>query len=851
MCYYLNMSDSDLDNSPEDQPTVPPRPQESSVAEQPTFVPREDGDRQPSLPVPQLDDYEILDELGRGGMGVVYKARDTKLDRTVALKMIIGGKFASADEIQRFRIEGEAAARLDHPGIVPIYEIGEAEGNHFFSMKFIDGAALVDKLEDYRSDNRAAADLMIKIADAVQHAHQRGVLHRDLKPANVLIDANGDPSVTDLGLAKRMDGDSELTQTGLIMGTPGFMAPEQAAGRKDITTAADVFSLGAILYWLIAGKAPFTGETAVQTVMNTIEGEVPSLRLSVPEANSDLDLICQKAMHKDPLKRYSSAGALAYDLRAWLDGDLLSVRAPTALSLASVWVRKNLRTVLAACITGAACGLAVGGILAISELRRAAQLEHQVQELGAASVSWVNNFIWLRKMGNFWEIIQFMIVPAVAVCGFLCVLLVRPQTREANIVAAVTCGLAAGILTFLTGGSWGIMRTYALQPADADIEVLSTAVWLESETERKLAQRALIQRYPGLVDMDVATRQQRIRGKIMQDQRTGLLPGMWMGVAVSTLFTSIPLMFTCILSGMLWQQGMRGGMWFGCTWERCAYCLVFFLAMSFWLRDIKASPVIMLASLASIAFALFLAVKQAQWYWRVLVIPVPFIAMIMINRDIEGMRYSVNRAGYATTDDDFRNHMEQSNRFLVQAEHRYQRYATSIAWLYLGDEQQYRHHCGKLLTSFENAYRPDIASQLAKACLLRPDLQDPSDFATVYELTEFASAFESDPNIRWFYATRALAEVRRGNPADALDWNLRCRADAKVANGYMIAFSHGVDALAYLDLGDLEKARDSLAAGRSLLARTREEAMEDNHDGGWVDFLVFQIIEKEAEARLG
>ena len=439
-------------------------PSRGMAADTPTIAPTRAGtpggtDKSTESPFfPQFDGYEILKELGRGGMGVVYKARSRKLDRTVALKMILGGKFANEEDVQRFRIEAESAARLDHPGIVPIYDIGEAGGNHFFTMKFVDGQSLATEGEAFRSDPQQAAELMVAVAEAVGHAHQRGVLHRDLKPANILVDADGRPLVTDLGLAKRIGDDSGLTQTGMAMGTPGFMAPEQAQGRRDVTTAADIFSLGAILFWLQTGQAPFQRENAMQTLVATIQEETPSTRSINPEASADLDLICRKAMHRDPTQRYSSTAALSKDLRAWLNGDLISVRAPTAIDIASIWVKKNLRTLLGACLAGVICGFVVGFICNLQILREAAQDEHNLMQLGHGKPTWVTMFGAARFMGDGWQALQFLIVPTVGACAFLNVFLLRPQSREQNIIGGVTMGLTAGVVAFLAGMGWEPMR---------------------------------------------------------------------------------------------------------------------------------------------------------------------------------------------------------------------------------------------------------------------------------------------------------------------------------------------------------------------------------------------------------
>jgi serine/threonine-protein kinase len=253
-------------------------------------------------------DYEIRKELGRGGMGVVYEARQVSLNRPVALKMIKAGLLASDDELRRFRNEAEAAARLDHPGIVPVYEVGEHDGQHYFSMKLVPGDSLVPLLPRYKDDPKAAARRVAEAAEVVAHAHARGILHRDLKPANLLIEAGGHPHVTDLGLAKKVEADVELTQSGAILGTPAYMSPEQAAGRRvTITTATDVYGLGAILYALLAGKAPFGGDSVVETLdavrNNTPE---PPTRFNAL-APRDLETICLKCLvGLSPIKRLNN-----------------------------------------------------------------------------------------------------------------------------------------------------------------------------------------------------------------------------------------------------------------------------------------------------------------------------------------------------------------------------------------------------------------------------------------------------------------------------------------------------------------------------------------------------------------
>ena len=306
-------------------------------------------------------DYEIQKELGRGGMGVVYKARQVSLNRPVALKMIKAGVLADDAELRRFQNEAEAVALLDHPGIVPVYEVGEHDGQRYFSMKLVEGGNLAEQLASFKDNPRAAATLLAETAEAVHHAHMRGILHRDLKPANILVDAEGHPHVTDFGLAKRVEADVEMTASGAILGTPAYMSPEQATGRRGtITTATDVYGLGAILYALLTGKAPFGGDSVIETLDAVPERppESPTkLNANVPR---DLETICLKCLEKDPRRRYASAQALADDLRNWLDSRPITARRVGPAERAWLWCkRKPAMAALAAAVVLAA-GLGVG-----------------------------------------------------------------------------------------------------------------------------------------------------------------------------------------------------------------------------------------------------------------------------------------------------------------------------------------------------------------------------------------------------------------------------------------------------------------------------------------------------------
>jgi serine/threonine protein kinase len=281
---------------------------------------------QPGAPPEQFGDYDLLAEVARGGMGVVYRARQRALNRIVALKMILSGRLASSEDTQRFLTEAEAAAGLQHPNIVQIHEVGEHDGQHFFSMQFIEGRTLAQRLADGPLPSRAAARYVRLVARALHYAHQRGILHRDLKPSNILIDAADEPHVTDFGLAKRL-GDSGQTRTGSILGTPSYMAPEQAGGKiKELSPATDVYGLGALLYELLTGRPPFRAETAMDTVMQVLENDPVPPQLLNPNVDPELETICLKCLEKDPRHRYASAEALADDLQRYLDGDPIEAR---------------------------------------------------------------------------------------------------------------------------------------------------------------------------------------------------------------------------------------------------------------------------------------------------------------------------------------------------------------------------------------------------------------------------------------------------------------------------------------------------------------------------------------------
>jgi TolB-like protein/predicted Ser/Thr protein kinase/Flp pilus assembly protein TadD len=290
----------------------------------------------------ELGDYELLEEVGRGGQGVVFRARQKSLNRIVALKVIGLGQWATKAHLKRFRLEAEAAASLDHACIVPIYEVGERDGQCYFSMKFVEGGQLDEVVKDAPMSIRQAVELIAKVARTVHYAHEHGILHRDIKPGNILLDVQGEPHLTDFGLARLVESESTVARTLEVLGTPSYMAPEQAAGNNaGLTSATDVYGLGAVLYQLVTGHPPFAGGTTYETIKLLVETEPRPPRLWNPKVDRDLSTICLKCLEKHPQRRYSSALALAEDLERWLRHDPIQARRTGVFGRGKKWLHRN------------------------------------------------------------------------------------------------------------------------------------------------------------------------------------------------------------------------------------------------------------------------------------------------------------------------------------------------------------------------------------------------------------------------------------------------------------------------------------------------------------------------------
>jgi predicted Ser/Thr protein kinase len=317
-----------------------------AVAATARTLPSDRDSKEASFRVPRLPfvmgDYELTEEVGRGGMGVVYRARQLSLNRVVAIKMIQENRPANPENRQRFLAEAEASARLEHHGIVSVYEVNEFEGHPYFSMQFVRGITLADRLRQGPLPQREAARIMAQVCRAIAFAHEHGVLHRDLKPSNILLDRDNQPLVTDFGLAKFADSDASLTRSGAVIGTPSYMSPEQASGRSSlIGPTSDIYSLGSVLYHLLTGRPPFLAESPMELVLKILEDEPPPPRLIEPRIDRDLEMIVTRSIQKPPDLRYMSASAMADDLECFLRDEPVSARGGKFTQVAARWFRET------------------------------------------------------------------------------------------------------------------------------------------------------------------------------------------------------------------------------------------------------------------------------------------------------------------------------------------------------------------------------------------------------------------------------------------------------------------------------------------------------------------------------
>lgn len=504
----------------------------------------------------RFGEYELLEEIARGGMGVVFKARHRQLGRVVALKMILSGNLASDQDVERFRREAEAAATLDHSGIVPIYEIGQQGDQHFFAMKLVEGGALSGQMDELRKDTRAIVGQLEKVARAVHYAHQRGILHRDLKPANILLDESGEPLITDLGLAKQIESNSDLTQSGAIVGTPAYMPPEQASAEKGITTAADIYSIGAILYEALTGRPPHIGDSPIATLLKVIGDDVVAPREIDRKIDRSLDLICMKCLRRDPNARYSSAAALADDLDRWIEGKSVSVRPPSLGSTVTEMLRSNLRSAIGAGMIGIAAGVLFAFCLSKLNSRGyvAGNPPTSIYEALPAEIPLGRSVFFQNETDVPKEWLLTAILGSLSSMGLVGAAVAR-LTRAKPGSEALAYGLVAGLMMsiamfnlHLGSGTVGQARSHLKA-----LGMLSHAAIGTSDQQAE-ANKMLLESYPGLAEIRTDDRARVLTFRVFYDDfYQGPIGTIW-GMVMTAVLCLVPCIFGTLFASQLMAE---------------------------------------------------------------------------------------------------------------------------------------------------------------------------------------------------------------------------------------------------------------------------------------------------------
>ena len=498
-------------------------------------------------------DYVLLDELARGGMGIVYRARHKELNRIVAIKMIISGEYSSELDVQRFQLEAKAAAQLDHPGIVPIYEINSHQGQPYFAMKLVEGGSLAENQKRFQNDPRKTAKLIASAARAVHHAHQRGILHRDIKPANILLDEDDQPLLTDLGLAKLSTGESNLTQTGAVLGTPSYMPPEQAKSSESITTAADIYSLGAILYELLTGKPPHRGSTAMETMLQVIGDPVVPVREVNSQVDRNLELICLKCLQKDADSRYDSANDVADDLESWLEGSPISIKPANVFTRAAQWVKHNQSIMYVVMLLLASMTFTLPLIFSIlGQLDNVSELYEQTED-DPLPILYSFSIIptWMSIIGGVGVVLLWPFT------GALITIVTRPKNWwKAAINGAVVAGIISLFMALLIG--W-VPFAMASQISTNDLtKTLAADVWHDAETSGKTlnTKEKLVEKYPVLADIPDVKKPTILGNRAIADG-VAIGPVIMLSLFIVTLVLGSPVIFGAVIAQLLRTRRQR------------------------------------------------------------------------------------------------------------------------------------------------------------------------------------------------------------------------------------------------------------------------------------------------------
>ena len=798
-----------------------------------------------------VGDYEIESEIARGGMGVVYRARQKRLNRTVALKMILRGQFASEDEVQRFYQEAEAAARLDHPGIVPVYEIGEHEGHHFFSMKLIEGRSLDRQLPELSKDLRSAIGLLAKVARAVHHAHQRGILHRDIKPENILIeDESGEPLLADLGLARQVEQDANLTKSGVVVGTPAYMSPEQAGG-EELTTATDIYSLGAIIYEMLTGRPPFREATPVATLMKVLN-DAPATPSSVTaRVDRGLEAVCLNCLERDPNKRYTSAAALAEDLERWFEGKPLSVRPPSLGSVLQTWFAQNLRSVAGALLVGSAFGtlttLFIFYLVMAPSMSRIAQLYDAFPEVPrpflAREIPFANA---LNGMDDWVSIVVFL--PLGISIGLVNALVVRPQSRPASIAAGLIASFAAVLIGFVGILGWISTIGIAIDPPQKDIRWLAVMALDDRQGKHEEAKRQLLFEYPDLRGLTPQQRATAIANLINAEQVTKVPGAMLAGLLVVVGVFAVPILVGTIVAARLLSE--KKGFWhvtFGYL-KPLGVLTLFGLMLGLTLLGPLAGsggytppPIYFVWLLITFPVATWGAIVRWTMTGRLLAHTAWIAALVFLGIEFKDKERSMEIASdlvyqsqYAAAAERLERHVrwrawdtnEQSLLCLVLAQ--------------LDDSDRFREHVREFVKQCGTRNYANAHHWAARMSLLRNPT--PRDVSLAVELAESATRPSVKDPEHWHRFSLALVRCHEGKPEESLQLSEAC---LKSSNNYCVACTRVVRVMSMNRLGRFNEEKEEL---QELNRYVEEHAAEFQLTPGvqWPQVLYYEALRKSA-----
>jgi predicted Ser/Thr protein kinase len=502
-------------------PDADPERTAGMVAPSGTLV-RPDGARAPAaeaLPGTEVGGYEVVRELGRGTMGVVYHATQTGLNRSVALKMLIGGGFADPEARARFLLEAESIAAIEHPNVVKVFTFGESNGHLYIAMEYLPGGTLADRVRKGGPLPPAeAARIVAQLAAAIAHAHAKGVVHRDIKPANVLLAVDGSVRLTDFGLAKM--GRSDLTATGAVLGTPSYMSPEQAAGKvREVGTPADVYALGAVLYDLLTGAPPFRAESVAGTIQQVLTADLVPPRELNPSIPRDLEVICRKCLERDPARRYSTAQALADDLQRYIAGEPITARPPSVGTALRSWARQHFGGLAWALVGGVAVGLVCSGLTWAEAAGRKLSRARDVYALFPSErtprvLAYPLSDLTMTVV----ELVTFVLV-VIVLFGFAA--LVRAKNRSADLAAGLIAGTCTAVTFFATSFGWWAVLSTALVPAKAELDLIAAD------------DPKLIERHPDLAKMTPQQRREAVVAKAYFDINLAIPKGVLVGLVLS------------------------------------------------------------------------------------------------------------------------------------------------------------------------------------------------------------------------------------------------------------------------------------------------------------------------------